>query len=143
MQTILVEEAGGTPVWKEKNTGKGWSRVSFEQIAAWDVDHIFITSYFVDVDEVKDRLLKDPLWTSLRASRQGNLHAFPADFYSWDMPDPRWILGLAWMSSRLFPHRYADVDMHEEARSFFMELYFMDEALYNRYIQPMLHGDLP
>jgi iron complex transport system substrate-binding protein len=143
MQTILVEEAGGIPVWTDMKPGQAWSRVSFEQIAAWDADHVFVTSYFVDIEEVKRRLLQEPLWTSLRAVKQGNLHAVPGDFYNWDLPDPRWILGLIWISSRLLPRYFDDVDMYIEAQSFFRELYFIEDAVYNRYVQPLLNGDLP
>ena len=143
MQTIVVEIAGGIPVWKDIKTGQGWTRVSFEQIAAWDVDHIFVTSYFTDIDEVKDGLLEDPLWTSLRAVREDRIHAFPTDYYNWDLPDPRWILGLTWLASRLHPEEFSDVDLMAEVRTFFRELYFLDDAGYNRYIKNMLHGDLP
>jgi len=143
MQTILIEEAGASPVWKDAKMGKGWTRVSFEQIAAWDADHVFITSYFNDIDEVKQRLLKDALWKSLRAVKQGHIHAFPADFYNWDLPDPRWILGLTWLSSRLHPLSFNDVDMDAESRGFFRELYFIDDDGYNRSIRPMLSGDFP
>jgi iron complex transport system substrate-binding protein len=142
MQTILVEEAGGIAVWKETWSGQAWSRVSFEQIAAWDADHIFITSYFTDVDEVKALLTHEPLWESLRAVQKGNIHAFPSDYYSWDLPDPRWILGLMWIATRLFPGDFNHVDLHDEVRNFFEEMYFMDDDAYNRYIVPNLQGDL-
>jgi iron complex transport system substrate-binding protein len=143
IQTILVEMAGGFPVWKQMRTGQGWTRVGFEQIAAWDPDHIFITSYFIDVDEIKGRLLDDSLWKSLRAVREDRLHAFPTDYYNWDLPDPRWILGLTWLASRLYPEKFSDVDMIAETRTFFRELYFLDDDGYNRYIRDMLGGDLP
>ncbi len=143
MQTILVEIAGGIPVWKDIKTGQGWTRVSFEQIAAWDVDHIFVTSYFTDIDEVKDRLIADTLWKSLRAVREDRIHAFPTDYYNWDLPDPRWILGLTWLASRLYPEKFSDVDMISETRTFFREMYFLDDDSYNRYIKVMLGGDLP
>jgi len=143
MQTILVETAGGFPVWKEIRAGQGWTRVSFEQIAAWDADHIFITSYFTDVDEVTGRLVDDSLWKSLRAVRENRIHAFPTDYYNWDLPDPRWILGLTWLASRLYPEKFSDVDMIAETRTFFRELYFLEDDGYNRYIRDMLGGDLP
>jgi len=142
MQTILVERAGGYPVWKEIKTGRGWMKVSFEQIAAWNPEFIFVTSYFTDVDEVKRRILSDPLWASLRAVRDGRLFAFPTDYYNWDLPDPRWILGLMWAASRLHPDRFTDIDILEEAQTFFRELYFLDGEGYNRHIRNKLGGDL-
>jgi iron complex transport system substrate-binding protein len=143
MQTQLVERAGGRPVWKDMKTGRGWTRVSFEQIASWDADFIFVTSYFTDVDGVKARLLADELWSSLRAVREGRLFSIPADYYSWDLPDPRWILGLVWLAATLHPERFGDMDIMAETRNFFRELYFLDEAGYNRYILSVLGGDLP
>jgi iron complex transport system substrate-binding protein len=143
MQTILVERAGGIPVWKDKRIGQGWNRVGFEQIAAWDADYIFVTSYFTDVDEVKERLLADPLWVPLRAVRENRFYAFPTDYYSWDMPSSRWILGLTWLAGKLYPERFSDVDMNAEMRTFFRDLYFIDDEAYGLHIRTMLGGDLP
>jgi len=143
MQTILVERAGGIPVWKSRRIGQGWNRVSFEQIAAWDADYIFVTSYFTDVDEVKARLLTDRLWVSLRAVKEKRFYAFPTDYYSWDLPTSRWILGLEWLAQKLYPGRFADVDMAAQTRTFFSDLYFVDGEAYDLHIRPMLGGDLP
>ena len=143
MQTLLVERAGGIPVWKDNRMGQGWSRVSFEQIAAWDADYIFITSYFTDVDEVRERLLEDKLWTSLRAVKERRFHAFPTDYYSWDLPTSRWILGLEWLAGKLYPERFADLDMTAEARTFFKDLFLLDDEAYDLHVRPMLGGDLP
>jgi iron complex transport system substrate-binding protein len=143
MQTILVERAGGDPVWTEIGAGRGWARVSFEQIAAWDADYIFVTSYFTDVDKVKAVLLGDPLWISLRAVREGRLFAFPTDYYSWDMPSSRWILGLTWLAGKLYPHLFADVDLAAEIQTFFRDLYFLDGETYDQHIRSKLGGDLP
>ena len=45
MQTQIVQLAGGEPVWASANPGSGWTKVSLEQVAAWDADMIFIISY--------------------------------------------------------------------------------------------------
>jgi iron complex transport system substrate-binding protein len=143
MQTVLVELAGGRAVWKSIKTGRGWTTVSFEQIAAWDAECIVVTSYFSDVDTVRERLLSDPLWSSLRAVRTGRLYTMPTDYYNWDLPDPRWILGLIWLATKLHPEHFLDIQLMDEVRHFFQDLYLIDNEGYDRYIRTVLGGDIP
>ena len=138
MQTVLVELAGGLPVWAGMKGGRGWTKVSFEQIAAWDAEFIFVTSYFSDAEAVVERLYGDPVWQSLQAVENGGLYPFPADYFSWDQPDPRWILGLTWLAARLHPTVFSNIDIKEEVRIFFQDLYFLDKEDYFKYIHPLL-----
>ena len=143
MQTILTELAGGEPLWKQIQLGKGWTQVSLEQIAAWGADKIFVISYFREVSEVTQQLRQDPQWQALRAVQQGNLYGFAGDLYSWDQPDVRWILGLNWLAARLHPERFPDYDVLQQVRQFYQTLYGLDEAFVNEKIIPTLRGDLP
>lgn len=143
MQTILTELAGGEPLWKEIELGKGWTQVSLEQIAAWDADKIFIISYFRNVSEVVAELKQDPQWQAMRAVQQGNLYGFAGDLYSWDQPDVRWILGLSWLAARIHPDLFPNYDAVQEAKEFYRTLYDLDEAFVNEKIIPTFKGDLP
>ena len=141
IQTTLVEEAGGRPVWKGAMQGSGWTVVNFEQIAAWNPDKIFVVNYFSGVDEVVVRLESDSQWQNLTAVQEGELYAFPKDYYSWDQPDPRWILGLTWLAKKMHPARFDDVQMEEELFTFFEEMYGLDKDLIEERILPQLEGD--
>jgi len=143
IQTRMVQIAGGQPVWSDAKLGKGWTQVTLEQIAAWDADFIFIVSYFKNPSEVVSALKADPNWQALRATREGRLFAFPADLYSWDQPDTRWILGLTWLAGRLHPERFPNLDIEAEAKAFYRELYGLDEAFFTAQIRPTFQGDLP
>ncbi len=142
LQTELVRMAGGTPVWVEGNPGRGWQPVSFEQIAAWNPEVVTIVSYRQPVDQVAARTLARPEWQSLGAAQEGRVYAFPGDFYSWDQPDVRWILGLQWLGTRLHPQRFSDLDMDAELREFFSFLFGMSPAQIDSIIVPLLDGDL-
>jgi iron complex transport system substrate-binding protein len=142
IQTTLVELAGGEPVWTEASQGDGWTVVNFEQIAAWDPDQIFVINYFDDVDETVARLAADPAWQSLTAVETGRIYAFPKDFYSWDQPDPRWILGLTWLAARIHPDRFQEIDMTQEIFDFYEQMYRLDEATVRQEILPLLQGDV-
>lgn len=143
IQTRMVEMAGGQPVWAGANPGDGWTQVTLEQIAAWDADQIYVISYLQDPAQVVAELRDDPNWQGLAAVRAGQLHAFPSDLYSWDQPDPRWILGLTWLAGRVHPELFADLDMVAEAQAFYRTLYGLDDAFFQQQILPTFRGDLP
>lgn len=143
IQAQMVEIAGGEPVWADANPGRGWTQVTLEQIAAWDPDQVFIISYFRDPSEVVQGLRADATWRALRAVQADALYAFPGDLYSWDQPDPRWILGLTWLAGRLHPDLFADQDMIVEAQAFYETLYGLDAGFFREKIAPTFKGDLP
>ncbi len=109
LQTRLVEIAGGDPVWKDLEISGGWVVVNLEQIAAWDPDLIFLIDYSGNASAVKENLFVNPIWSNFQAVQNGNLFAFPYDFYSWDQPDTRWILGLEWLATRIHPDLTAEI----------------------------------
>ena len=143
IQTQVVEIAGGAPVWADANPGDGWTQVTLEQIAAWDADQIFVIAYFTDPSEVVAGLNADPNWQAIRAVQEGELYAFPGDLYSWDQPDPRWILGLTWLAGKIQPELYPDLDMTAEVQNFYQILYGLDAEFVEQNIVPTFQGDLP
>lgn len=142
IQTRLVEMAGGMPVWTEASEGGGWATVNFEQIAQWDPDKVFVIYYQSDPAEAVAALEASPEWQALRATQNGEIYGFPADFFGWDSPDPRWILGLQWLATKIQPEQFAAIDLMDEVRSFFTEIYGMDAESIEANIMPALKGDL-
>ena len=143
MQTTLVKMGGGRPAWESAQIGQGWTKVTIEQVATWKPDQIYVVSYSRKVSDALGKLRSDPQWSALRAVKSGALFGFPGDYYSWDQPDPRWILGLEWIASKLHPDRFVGVDMRHEIRAFYKDFYAIDEAAYKKIIEPFLSGDLP
>lgn len=142
IQTQMVQLAGGEPVWADANPSKGWTTVTLEQIAAWDADQIFIIAYFNDPSEVVAGLKADAQWQNLRAVKENQLYAFPGDLYSWDQADPRWILGLSWLAGKLHPDQFKDADIVAQTKTFYQTLYGLDDAFFEKNIQPTFKGDL-
>ncbi|NMC78177.1 MAG: molybdate ABC transporter substrate-binding protein, partial [Chloroflexi bacterium] len=142
MQTLIVQSAGGAPVWADANPVDSWTKVSLEQVAAWNPDIIFIVAYFNPVDDVVASLKVDPQWQALDAVKNDKIFGFATDVYSWDQPDTRWILGLTWMAGKLHPDLFPDLDMVKEAQTFYQELYGIDEATFQKDLQPLMSGDI-
>lgn len=66
----------------EISEGEGniWRSLSLEAMAELDTDHIFL----INSDAATgSEALKDPIWTSLPAVVNGNVHEFDADLSSW------------------------------------------------------------
>lgn len=135
MQAVIVETAGGAPVWTGASAGAGWSKVSAEQAAAWGPEHTLVVSYQGPAAEAVAALGRSGAW-------KGALHPFPADFHSWDQADSRWILGLQWAARTLHPGLFADLDLRAEVLSFYGELYGIDRATVQAVILPRLEGAL-
>jgi len=142
MQTRLVELAGGVPVWIGANPGSGWAKVNPEQIAAWNPDVVFVVNYRANATGSARIFASDARLSRVAAVKNGAIHGFAQDFYSWDQPDTRWILGLEWMAGRLYPAQFADKPILAEARAFFSAMYGMDAADFDATVAPKLAGDL-
>ena len=143
LQTRLVEIAGGYPAWKELDDGGGWVVVNIEQIAAWNPDIVFLIEYSGNAPEIKQNIINNPILSNLRAVKNDQLFAFAYDFYSWDQPDTRWILGLQWLATKIHPDLTRDIDILAEVNSFYSELYGMDQDTIDTEVLPRLTGDLP
>jgi iron complex transport system substrate-binding protein len=141
IQTQMVQLTGGDPVWSDVAQG-GWTVVNLEQISAWNPDRIFVISYFEDGEAVVERLTTDPNWQGLQAVAEQQVFAFPKDFYSWDQPDTRWILGTLWMAQQMHPDVFAEIDMSEEIMQFYGELYGLDRDTIEAEVLPLLEGDI-
>ncbi len=130
IQTRMVEMAGGNPVWTGIHPGGGWSKVNLEQIAAWNPDQIYVVAYKEDIEVVLKSMNDSSEWQELKAVKNGKLTPFPVDFYSWDQPDSRWILGLKWLAKQIHPELFMDLDIKEMTRSFFKDLYYLTDEQY-------------
>lgn len=143
LQTTMVTIAGGTPVWTDEAGGNGWTRVGFEQIAAWDPDQIYVISYTGDSAVVVEGLQADPAWQALGAVGAGNIYGWPGEYSSWDQPDSRWLLGLTWLFTKVQPDLSGDVDIMGEIEIFFTDLYRLSPAEVESDVVPALFGSLP
>lgn len=144
MQTIQVRIAGGRPVWTgDLQVTDGWTVTNFEQIAAWNPEKIFVVIWYtLDSEDVIAGLKADPQWSKLQAVQEDALYAFPADLFGWDTPEPRWILGLTWLATKIHPDRFADIDMQEQVYAFFGELYGLSQEQVDDIIMPKVNVDV-
>lgn len=141
LQTIMVQNAGGNPVWKDTVTDGGWTIVTLEQIAAWNPDQIYIVNYSGKAKDIVESLKSDGNWQLLDAVKNEQLFAFPADFFSYDQPDPRWILGEQWLAAKMHPAQFPLFNLVDEVTAYYQNFYGLDETTIREKILPLLSGD--
>lgn len=141
LQSSIVTMAGGKPAWSDVTTD-GWTTITFEQIATWNPQVIFMIDYKGNAVDVVKNLKADEGWMLLDAVKNDQLFAVPVDFQSWDQPDTRWILGLTWVAAKLHPDLFSGVDMTSEIKSFYASFYGLDDEIINTKIMPLVMGDL-
>ena len=139
LQTTMVQNAGGNPVWLGVDGGSdGWIQVGLEQIAVWNPDVIFVVNYAGDSVETAQQLVESKNWEGLQATKNGQVYGYPSDYASWDLIDPRWILGQQWLATILQPERAAGIDLHAQVISFYHDLYRLSETQIEESILPRL-----
>ncbi len=139
LQTTMVQNAGGNPIWLGVDGGSdGWIQVGLEQIAVWNPEVIFVVNYGGDSVETAGQLVQSPNWEGLQAVDNGLVYGFPADFASWDLIDPRWILGQQWLATILQPERAAEIDLPAQVVNFYQEMYGLTEVQIEESILPRL-----
>jgi iron complex transport system substrate-binding protein len=147
LQTSMIGAAGGHSL-SEEFAGEGWNQVSFEQIASWNPDIIFLVTYSNNPfpSMVKDNLLNDPLWKNITAATTGRIYAIPDDcgnlaaLGSWDTPGSRWIIGLQWMATKIRPDLFQDVDLENNVRGFYSGMYGLSDENRNQIVN-QITGD--
>jgi len=98
----------------------GWMpEVSAEQLLQWN-PHVVILLSGVSVDEV----LNDPKLASLSAVKARRVYALPES--GWDFSSPRALFCIEWLASKLYPERFADVDIEAEADEFYQNVFGVD-----------------
>lgn len=139
-QTIQALRAGGNPVWLEAvQAGEGWTVINFEQVALWDPEKIFvIPSFRLDRREVLAHFTTDPRWRLLRAAENREVYLFPTDIFGWDSSEPRWILGMMWLATKMFPEKFRDIDMKEEVHRFFGSMYRLERGVIEETLMPLI-----
>lgn len=116
-QTSMIEIAGGVSVSAELSGY--WNDVNLEQIALWDPDIIIVPPYG---GATVAAITEAPEWQLLSAVQAGRVYQMPKLVVPWDTPAPDSVLGIVWLSQRLFPE-LAPLDCAEQADYFYQTYY--------------------
>jgi iron complex transport system substrate-binding protein len=112
-----IEAAGSVSVTKPIHVAESVS-VTLEQVLAWDPDVIVVRTK-ADAESLR----RDPRFATLRATRTGRIHVTPTGAHLWAHRTSEQPLTVLWAAKTFYPDRFADLDLAEEARSFYSRFY--------------------
>lgn len=100
---------------------KGYKQVSMEKIMGWNPEVIFVQDRYPS--EVK-KILDDPLWSGIKAVKDGRVHLMPEYAKAWGFPMPEALaVGELWMACMLYPDRCKNINVDEQADEFYKRFY--------------------
>ena len=103
---------------------EGSPAVNMEQIYTWNPDKIFITNFSSAMPEdLINNTVDGDDWSSVKAVQDGEVYKIPLGMYRWYPPSSDTPLMLKWMAQKVYPEKFADVDMNTEVKEYYKEFY--------------------
>ena len=107
--------------------GMGMPTVNLEQIISWNPDAVIVAEYSMSNAESSDiygAIVADAHWANVPAVAEGRVYRVPQAPFSWfgRPPSVMRALGCLWLVKVLYPDYATDIDLAEEARTFYREV---------------------
>jgi iron complex transport system substrate-binding protein len=138
LQDVMIHQAGG------RNAASGlhgyFKQVSPEQLMAWAPDSIVLSRMIRP--RAKQMLTREQC-SLLPAVKKNNIHVFPSTLAPWDFPSPLSALGVLWLSTRLYPERFADISLIQEVNAFHQTLFDQTFTQMDGHLDDELPGEHP
>lgn len=116
---LMMNHAGALNV--AESTVKGFKQVSLEQVIAWDPQVIFVQDRY---PSVVNEIENDPKWQVIDAVKNHRVYLMPEYAKAWGYPMPEALaIGELWMAKKLYPQKFADVDMQKQADAYYQRFY--------------------
>ena len=121
----LIETAGGTAVTKDLKAGNH-TEVTFEQLAAWNPDYIFLDHGGMNegktLEELQEEIYGEERYGGITAVKNREVHPVPTGVFYWDMGLQK-ILLLEYVAKTIHPELFEDIDMVHEVQEFYQKFY--------------------
>jgi len=118
-QHSLIEQAGGENVAASLSDSY-WSKISYEQLLAWDPDYIILAA---NAAYSVDSILADEQLAECAAVKNGHVYQIPGQIEAWDSPVPGSVLGSLWLASVLHPEACSPARYQQAVTAFYEEFY--------------------
>jgi iron complex transport system substrate-binding protein len=115
---VVMDRAGGRNVAAEID---GYQKVSMEDILRWNPQVIFVQDRY---QAIIPEIMSDPAWAKIKAVKDKRVYLTPEFVKPWGHPTPESMaLGEIWMAKKLYPDRFADVDMPALVNAYYTTFY--------------------
>lgn len=98
--------------------------VNMEQIYEWNPEIIYIGNFTSVVpSDLMNNTIEGQDWSVLDAVQNDEVYKIPIGGYRWDPPGVETPLMIKWLAKTQHPDLFADMDMEEEVRKFYRDVY--------------------
>ena len=121
-----ADAIGAKNVAKELSTDNSVA-VNMEQVYAWNPDLIFMTNfntYFPD--DLYNNTVQGYDWSAVKAVQDQRVFKMPLGIYRSYTPGVDCPVTLLWMAKTAYPEKFEDLDVVEEAKSYYKEVFGID-----------------
>jgi len=95
--------------------------INIEQLLVWNPDVILVWSA-----HERQLLLSDSRFRDLTAVRDKAVIVVPFGAHAWTHATPEQAVAILWLAKLLYPDRFADLDMQQEAQAFYKRFFHTD-----------------
>ena len=128
---------GGINVAEDVPEDNSNAVINMEQVYEWNPDVIYITNFTpTQPEDLYNNAVGGDDWSTIKAVQDGRVHKMPLGSYRSYTPGTDTPLTLLWMSKTLYPDLFADIDLEQEVKDYYMEIYGVEltdedvEAMY-------------
>ena len=101
--------------------------VNMEQIYEWNPSIIYIGNFTaLQPSDLMENKLEGQDWSVVEAVQNGEVYKIPIGGYRWDPPGIETPLMVKWLAKIQHPELFEDMDMNEEVREFYKDVYNFD-----------------
>lgn len=98
--------------------------VNMEQIYEWNPSIVYIGNFTeLQPSDLIQNKLEGQDWSVVEAVKEGQVYKIPIGGYRWDPPGVETPLMIKWLAKIQHPELFAEMDMEEEIRTFFNDVY--------------------
>ena len=101
--------------------------VNMEQVYAWNPDLIFMTNFNTFYpDDLYNNTVEGYDWSAVKAVQDQRVYKMPLGMYRSYTPGVDCPVTLLWMAKTAYPEKFEDVDVIEEAKAYYKEVFGID-----------------
>lgn len=98
--------------------------ITMEQVYAWNPDVIFITNFTSTMpSDLYNNAIGNDDWSSVNAIKSDDVYKLPLGSYRSYTPGVDTPVTLLWMAKTVYPTLFEDIDIVEETRSYYKDIY--------------------
>lgn len=115
---------GGINVAQDLPAENSNATINMEQVYEWNPDVIYITNFTpTQPEDIYNNAIGGDDWSSVTAVQAGRVHKMPLGSYRTYTPGTDTPLTLLWMAKTLYPDLFADIDLEQEVKEYYQEIY--------------------